>query len=267
MSNGKVIRKNVEGLSEEELGLLRQAYTTLQQFDPRDGLEDRSYQTIAGYHGVPRGYCHRDRELFLPWHRAYVHFLEQYVLDTYPSDLELKPGIPWWDWTSDLAHQPVASGGGIPNRFRAEDNPPNPLAQFFIDRPAFGMQRNTIRTLGVPNELPTTAGVAQLLEITDFLEFSLRLEQTPFHDSIHVWVGGHMGVVDWAAYDPIFFSHHCMVDRIWYLWQLRHGAETVPSRLLNRQLLGFDMAVADVLEIGDLGYEYAVNQMVVRNES
>ncbi|NJM68447.1 MAG: tyrosinase family protein, partial [Acaryochloris sp. RU_4_1] len=76
MSNGKVIRKNIEGLSEEELGLLRQAYTTLQQFDPRDGLEDRSYQTIAGYHGVPRGYCHRDRELFLPWHRAYVHFLE-----------------------------------------------------------------------------------------------------------------------------------------------------------------------------------------------
>lgn len=23
----------------------------------------------------------------------------------------------------------------------------------------------------------------------------------------------------WAAYDPLFWAHHCMVDRAWRIWQ------------------------------------------------
>jgi len=40
------------------------------------------------------------------------------------------------------------------------------------------------------------------------------------HDSIHVQVGqgGHMSSVPVAAFDPIFFLHHCQVDRLLALW-------------------------------------------------
>ncbi|KAI9835969.1 MAG: hypothetical protein M1837_003559 [Sclerophora amabilis] len=41
------------------------------------------------------------------------------------------------------------------------------------------------------------------------------------HDQIHglVGSGGHMGSVDYAAFDPIFWLHHTMVDRIFAIWQ------------------------------------------------
>jgi tyrosinase len=59
------------------------------------------------------------------------------------------------------------------------------------------------------------------------------------HNAIHLAVGGvdipaqnaapipgangDMGENDTAALDPIFFFHHCFVDRVFWLWQQRHG--------------------------------------------
>jgi len=43
------------------------------------------------------------------------------------------------------------------------------------------------------------------------------------HNSIHTEIGGdntgHMAVIDVAAFDPIFWMHHAMVDRCFALWQ------------------------------------------------
>jgi len=41
------------------------------------------------------------------------------------------------------------------------------------------------------------------------------------HDTVHVDVGGqgHMGDPAVAAFDPIFWLHHCNVDRVLALWQ------------------------------------------------
>jgi len=69
------------------------------------------------------------------------------------------------------------------------------------------------------------------------------------HNSIHLAVGGcdvpnydrspiagangDMGENDTAGLDPIFFFHHCFVDRVFWLWQKRHGAtdklEVIPE--------------------------------------
>jgi tyrosinase len=59
------------------------------------------------------------------------------------------------------------------------------------------------------------------------------------HNSIHLAVGGcdipnydrspiegangDMGENDTAGLDPIFFFHHCFVDRVFWLWQKRHN--------------------------------------------
>ena len=47
---------------------------------------------------------------------------------------------------------------------------------------------------------------------------------------MHIWVGGHMGQIPFAAYDPIFWAHHTMIDRLWRLWQLRHPGTLPPAR-------------------------------------
>jgi len=60
------------------------------------------------------------------------------------------------------------------------------------------------------------------------------------HDDIHLAVGGFdvpgqfdaspipganadMGENDTAGLDPIFFFHHCFIDRVFWLWQKKHG--------------------------------------------
>lgn len=41
------------------------------------------------------------------------------------------------------------------------------------------------------------------------------------HDAIHglTGSGGHMGVVDYSAFDPLFWLHHTMIDRVFAIWQ------------------------------------------------
>ncbi len=43
------------------------------------------------------------------------------------------------------------------------------------------------------------------------------------HNRVHIWVGGDMGPGT-SPNDPVFFLHHCNVDRLWALWQHAHPA-------------------------------------------
>ncbi|KAF8243965.1 Di-copper centre-containing protein [Wilcoxina mikolae CBS 423.85] len=44
------------------------------------------------------------------------------------------------------------------------------------------------------------------------------------HNSLHSWIGGngHMGDPSVAGFDPIFWLHHCNIDRMYALWQALH---------------------------------------------
>lgn len=60
------------------------------------------------------------------------------------------------------------------------------------------------------------------------------------HNSMHLAVGGYdlpgskrspiygangdMGEADTSGLDPIFYFHHCFIDRVFWLWQTRHNA-------------------------------------------
>ncbi|PNS20693.1 Tyrosinase [Sphaceloma murrayae] len=62
------------------------------------------------------------------------------------------------------------------------------------------------------------------------------------HDAIHSFVGtsGHMSYLDFSAFDPIFFLHHAMVDRMWALWTATHpnGAGGTSSYVSERRSSG-----------------------------
>jgi tyrosinase len=53
------------------------------------------------------------------------------------------------------------------------------------------------------------------------------------HGQIHGLVGknGHMGVVDFAAFDPVFWLHHCNVDRLFAIWQALNPTRFVIPRV------------------------------------
>jgi tyrosinase len=221
--------------------------------------DDRGWHYWAGIHGLPLPmYCQHHTPLFLPWHRAYLYFAEL-ALKQAGNDPGLS--LPWWDWTSQASHTT-----GVPEAYTADqaDGVPNPLTgNDFPDivRQQGRLPAQVTRTFREPGadphapSLPTAAGVQALLGLGDFQDFQQQLEQ--FHDDVHVWVGGTMAEIPVAAYDPLFWAHHTMVDRIWRLWQLAHPAAGVPAELLDEALPPFNITVRQTLSVTALGYDYA----------
>ena len=260
MADGLRMRIAVHNLTDTQLAGFREAYRQMQAIS-----DNRGYQYLAGIHGAPGYYCwhhqHNDArsaaqmQLFPPWHRAYLYTWEMWMRDRVPDVT-----LPWWDWTLQNAQQ-----RGVPTAF-AQSNvngQPNPLARFRMNMPTTNppLMRNTARQPGSPNDLPTQDDVDDLLSRTDWNDFADALED--IHDNIHGWVGGDMGVVGTAAFDPIFWSHHAMIDRLWAIWQVRNGNSNISPELLDVVLSPFNFRVRDVLNVNDLGYDYAAAQGIV----
>lgn len=259
MADGLRIRSAVHNLTDPQITNFRESYRQMMAIS-----DNRGYQYLAGLHGVPSWYCWhhqqnshsaRRMELFLPWHRAYLYNWEMAMRDRVPDVT-----LPWWDWTLGPPRQ-----NGLPQIFTDQQagGQPNPLLGFRINLPSTNppLARVTSRQPGDPGDLPQQADVDDALSRTDFSDFSDALED--IHDNIHGWVGGDMGIVGTAAFDPIFWSHHSMIDRIWWLWQARNGNANISTSLLDVVLTPFTFKVRDVLNVNDLGYDYAAGQTSV----
>jgi tyrosinase len=248
------LRKNVAHLTAAELKAYRDAVRAMQ------GQHDnRGWQYFAGWHGVPQGWCkHRD-PLFLPWHRSYLYHLEIALQRHDPSVT-----IPWWDWMNDSgipaafdgdpARNPLAGGPIAPIGVPAQDGDPTETS------------RDPGAAVGDPGVLPLPMGNRYdwLTKPTTFLGFWRRIEM--LHNSIHVWTGGTMSDPNWAAFDPIFFSHHAMVDRLWRIWQTRHPGAAPPPGMRTTSLEAGTrpiFTVEDVLDVQALGYDYAASSASV----
>jgi tyrosinase len=238
-------RRSVRSLTAGQLKDLRTAIHRAQGIH-----DDRGFQAWAGIHGLPLPIsCTHHNPLFLPWHRAYLYLFEKALQDRVKGVT-----LPWWDWTTHHAE-------GIPAAYTHEHQPgggANPLLGSPIQpsgRRDPG-EDHTSRDPGRDGALPTAAEIEQVLRNRDFFTFQTQLES--LHDGVHVWVGGTMGFIPVAAYDPVFFAHHTMIDRVWALWQLRHPGAGPPASLLDTALPPFPLTVRDTLDIAHLGYDYAV---------
>ena len=236
-------RKSARNLTQEELTQLRDAYKKVMAIK-----DDRGYQHFAGIHGLPLPiYCQHNTPLFFPWHRAYIYHFEQALQDQVKGVT-----LPWWDWTSTASHQE-----GIPKAYAEPrvNGEPNPLYQARIEI----ANRSTNRVPDPPADLPSREWADSTLSKPNWNDFLIGAESV--HGGIHVWVGGDMEDIAYAAYDPIFWAHHSMVDRLWWLWQLRYSKPGPPPELLDRPLPPFHMTVRDTLDIHALGYEYAAAEV------
>ncbi|MGC2574826.1 MAG: tyrosinase family protein, partial [Candidatus Nitrosopolaris sp.] len=146
------------------------------------------------------------------------------------------------DWTRHTGDKII---GGIPKAYsepNVDGGGPNPLYNFNSPTLALPPPRGvgkgvTFRHPDPPEDLPTSADVSAALAISDFSMFSVKLE-TDIHNSVHGWCHGSMGSVPTAAFDPIFWAHHCNIDRIWAIWETTH-ADNLPPDLTDLILSPF----------------------------
>lgn len=224
---------------------LRQAITATQAIS-----DDRGYQYWAGIHGLPLPmYCTHNSPLFLAWHRAYLYFFELALRDQVPDVV-----LPWWDWTVDQS---------VPTAYAEEDVDGATNALFSSPIQPSGREPggpdHTVRAPGQEGAppLPSAAQAQALLALGDFIDFQTQLED--LHNGVHVWVGGTMSDIATAAYDPLFWAHHTMIDRLWRMWELQHPHAAPPSSLLGSALPPFEMTVAQTIDASSLGYDYAAS--------
>lgn len=237
-TNQPRVRKNINKLPPGELANYKSAIAQIKAL-PADDI--RSFDYWANIHG--KGFCRHGTQLFLTWHRAYLIEFEDVLRKFVPSVT-----IPYWDWVNDRE---------IPDAFKGDDT--NPL--FDANRFPGTLPGSYIPSKGEWDDVqdaPTWAiyGGGQFLSGDN---------ERKTHNPMHVWTGGTGGDMTsppTAAFDPIFWSFHCGVDRQWDLWQkLRPGVG--PTTQLDYVLDGFNLMVKDVLMVEQLNYEYASSESLV----
>jgi tyrosinase len=192
---------------------------------------------------------------FLPWHRMHLMSFERLVRGITGA---AHFTMPYWNYTDPDRR-------ALPPQFRSPDDP--------LWKPLFRADRNPGVNDGMAidrvGEAPLGLNAMMSPVYADTLDgdagFCANLDNAP-HSAVHVDVGTRekgMGAVSWAANDPIFWLHHCNIDRIWASWN-RAGGRNPNSEEYLRQVFTLvdetgeplQTKVADVSETVPLGYVY-----------
>ncbi len=178
--------------------------------------------------------CRHSDWWFLPWHRGYLWAFEEIVAAKVaelggPNDWAL----PYWNYL-DAGNLDARK---VPDAFLDADLPdgsPNPLARvprmlrtrigpvpWYPHDVSLGAMRIPFFTS--VRGAPGFGGSRTVL--TEFDGEAGALESNP-HNAVHVIVGGPSGYMydpALAGLDPIFWLHHCNIDRLWSAWLASSG--------------------------------------------
>jgi tyrosinase len=240
-------RKDVYDLTDAEVAALRLAFEKVYAIN-----DDRGFQYWAGIHGYPLPvWCQHGTPLFAVWHRPYLYLFEKALQDQVKGVT-----LPYWDWTSARAQKE-----GLPKIYTDAKytdasgvTKPNPLSGSAIKFAGTRFE-HTVRDPGEPSDLvPLARMVTSAQRLRNYERYSTALENP--HNAVHGWVGGTMGQVPYAAYDPIFWAHHVNIDRLFALWQAEHPTvKPIPS-IWEAVLAPFSMTTKDIWDTRRLGYNY-----------
>ncbi len=180
---------------------------------------------------------------FFGWHRMYLYYFEQ-VLRWAAQDTTLR--LPYWDYTdpAQLA---------LPQPYRV------------TTAALYDGKRNPDVNSGAATLSSLRTNINNLLNISTYFTYESRIEEG-IHGYVHCTVGptcpvAHMGDVPVAGNDPIFYSHHANIDRMWACWQ---NLYPTPAGTWQDQQFSFPDAtgtlqtkpVKEFLDSTKLGYVY-----------
>lgn len=201
---------------------------------------------VAGFHNQ----CQHHTWYFLPWHRMYLYWFEHIIRAAIAtsSDVDAQVGkewaLPYWNYEGE------ARTRSLPPAFREEKLPDGSENPLFVEnrdylndgdlRMPVAATRSQRALDTVPFSNPLQTGMAPGFGgyVTGFNHWgelttaSGALEATP-HNTVHGEVGGLMNNPASAPLDPIFWLHHCNIDRLWAIWEADtrpfHDNPTTPS--------------------------------------
>jgi tyrosinase len=170
-------------------------------------------------------FCPHGNWFFLPWHRAYLTYFEQICRKLLGQD---DFALPYWDWTADAHIHPAfwgdpavnalmhaARGSFTSSSVISPETVGRPVVDSILDEPDFLTFASGQSTVQRPNT-PRVYG---------------RLEGTP-HNAVHSQIQGTMGGFH-SPLDPIFWTHHNMIECLWIEWNSRGNANTSDTTWLD----------------------------------
>lgn len=185
------------------------------------------------------GQCQHGTDWFFAWHRLYLYYFEQ-VLESAANDPTLR--LPYWDYTttSNLA---MPEAYTTPTYVNAKgETVPNPL---YEERRYPGWNTPTSNTLD-----PADTDINDQLVDTTFFDVSVKGDgfqngiEYNVHGNVHCSVMDcpvpDMGAVGYSANDPIFWSHHANIDRMWDCWTSLGNANPTDSSYLGKKFSYID---------------------------
>lgn len=301
------IRKNVRSLTADEKARFVKALLELKAAGVYDQFVHAHHHVMVPsvFPYEPRDANYRNPAHrgpgFLPWHREFLMQLEGELQKVDPSVT-----IPFWDWTQD-AGAPTESpiwaedfmgGNGLESdEWRVQSGPfansggkwpVPPLPDDGLPGP--GLKRQFGRILpSLPTEADLRMAMAEIFYDTPnydrspfVIGFRNRMEgwvtqrgdprvTTPgsqLHNRVHLYIGGNMAPMT-SPNDPVFFLHHCFIDKVWADWQAIQAVENPdaaphyaperdgpPGHNLKDQIRPWHRKIEDVLDISKLGYSY-----------
>ncbi len=246
-------RINVLSLTPDQLRSYRDALAKLR-------CEPDTYKVrFADFHAAMHLKGIHGGQLFLPWHRGFLNHFE-----TELERLGCQIGVPYWDFLGwDLRSQtlpPAFSARGTTDGSCRGVNA-NPL---WMDRYPHNPGSCGEGCQPIPN---AAAWRTMLSQLRSFEEFGGGAGQRPgklekIHNQVHHRGGRYMVSVPTSVADPLFWSVHSNVDRLWREAQAFNSAFTPPPPLLSTVLPGLmrssgtQLTVRDVEAASPELYEY-----------
>lgn len=203
--------------------------------------------------------CQHGSWFFLPWHRMYLSVFEQIVAATVsqlggPADWAL----PYWNY-SDASNPNVRR---LPPAFRANKLPDGTVNALRVDARRPGANDGNV--IANDNQVDIQTCLEEDIFTSEDIggdpgfgggrtEFSHGgdaigdVESTP-HGSMHVAVGGFGGWMsgfNTAGLDPIFWLHHCNIDRLWCVWRSRAPGNVDPTEPAWLTAIPFEFNLAN----------------------
>ena len=194
--------------------------------------------------------CQHGTWFFPPWHRGYLYALEEILRDIIkglggPGDWAL----PYWNYFGP------GDQYQIPPAFTLQtlpDGSPNPLfvnvrfgpnndKKIFIPLASWDITQDCQKNTEYTGAQPDYYGGGETgFDHSGYTERG-DLEDNP-HNIVHVAIGGQnpatgrgglMSIPNTAALDPIFYLHHCNIDRMWASWTADGNKNPDDSLWLN----------------------------------
>ena len=209
---GAIIRKNFKNLTAAELTAYKNGVAVMKSRGPLDPTSWTYQAAIHGASGTLQtawNTCQHNSTFFLSWHRMYLCFFERILRKA--SGMPTL-GLPYWNY-SDTTD---ANARFLPAAFRDTTST------------LFTANRNAAINAGTGQLSASAVSLTSVLPgPTGFYPFSGNINSTP-HGAVHVGVGGGMSGFNTAGLDPIFWLHHCNIDRLWNRWLAGGGGRSNP---------------------------------------